>query len=60
VKEKNPNYDGSTVSKAWGVIDEAAKAGELTKEHMKEALDKIKNKDGSSVTGVTIGGKRRS
>lgn len=60
VKEKNPNYDGSTVSKAWGVIDEASKANELTKDRLKEALDKIKNKDGSSVTGVTIGGKRRS
>lgn len=60
VKEKNPNYDGSTVSKAWSVIDEAAKASEFTKDHLKEALDKIKNKDGTPITGVTIGGKSRS
>jgi len=60
VKEKNPNYDGSTVSKAWNLIDDVAAAGEFTNEHYKEALDKIKNKDGSSITGVTIGGKRRS
>jgi hypothetical protein len=60
VKEKNPNYDGSTISKAWDAINDAIKANELTKEHMKEALEKIKNKDGTAITGVTIGGKRRS
>lgn len=58
VKAKNENIDGSTVGTAWRVIDDAAKSGEFTKEHLKEALDKLKNKDGSSVVGVTIGGKK--
>lgn len=60
VKDKNPGYDGTTVSKAWGVIDEASRAGEFTKDHLKEALDKIKNKDGTPISGVTIGGRKRS
>lgn len=60
VKEKNPNYDGATVSKAWKVIDESSDSGQFTKENLKEALDKIKNKDGTPITGVTIGGKRRT
>jgi hypothetical protein len=61
VKSKNPNFDNmSIVRDAWPVIDDAAKAGEFTKEHLKEALDKIKNKDGTPISGVTVGGKKRS
>ena len=61
VKSKNPNFDNmSIVRDAWPVIDEAAKSGEFTKEHLKEALGMIKNKDGTSVSGVTVGGKKRS
>lgn len=60
VKAKNPDVDGSTVGTAWRVIDEAVKNEELTKAYLKEALSKLKNKDGSDVTGVSVGGKRRS
>ena len=60
VKSKNPNFDNMTIVRdAWRVIDEAAKAGEFTNEHLKEALDKIKNKDGSNISGVTVGGRKR-
>lgn len=60
VKANNTDVDGSTISTAWRVIDDAVKASEFTKEHLKEALDKVKNKDGTSVSGVTIGGRKRS
>jgi len=61
VKSKNPNFDNMTIVRdAWPIIDEAAKAGEFTKEHLKEALGKIKNKDGTPVSGVSVGGRKRS
>lgn len=60
VKAKNPDVDGSTVGNAWRVIDEAVKNEEFTKAYLKEALSKLKNKDGSDVVGVSVGGKRRS
>ena len=61
VKSKNPDFDNMTIVRdAWPIIDEAAKTGEFTKEHLKEALDKIKNKDGTSVSGVSVGGRKRS
>jgi predicted DNA-binding transcriptional regulator len=59
IKSKNPDFDNmSIVRDAWPVIDEAAKAGEFTNIHLKEALDKVKNKDGTPVTGVTVGGRK--
>lgn len=61
VKSKNPNFDNMTIVRdAWPIIDEAAKTGEFTKEHLKEALGKIKNKDGTPVSGVSVGGRKRS
>jgi hypothetical protein len=61
IKSKNPNFDNMTIVRdAWPIIDDAAKTGEFTKEHLKEAIDVIKNKDGTSVSGVTVGGKKRS
>jgi hypothetical protein len=60
VKANNTDVDGSTIATAWRVIDEAVKNSEFTKEHLKEALDKVKNKDGTDVSGVTVGGRKRS
>jgi hypothetical protein len=60
VKANNTDVDGSTIATAWRVIDEAVKNNEFTKEHLKEALDKVKNKDGTDVSGVTVGGRKRS
>lgn len=60
-KSKNPDIDSSTIQReAWPVIDVATKAGEFTNEHLKEALNKVKNKDGSSISGVSVGGRKRS
>ena len=60
IKANNTDVDGSTIATAWRVIDDAVKNSEFTKEHLKEALDKVKNKDGTSVSGVTVGGRKRS
>lgn len=60
VNVNNADIDRSTITTGWRVIEDASKAGELTKENLKEALSKIKKSDGTAISGVSIGGRRRS
>ena len=55
----NQSIEQKSFKEGWDIVNNAIKANDMTNANLQRALDVLKYADGSEVTGVTVGGKKR-